>query len=169
MPGLALVRGSGSFQVRLHRFAVWRVAVSAIVAAAVLAVSAWALAMSFSHDPGDARWLAGIAALLAAAALVVGRSLTRLSAGVLSCRDGSWTFAPDAGHARSGPLAVAIDLGSFLLLRVGARGGRHTWLPVQRGGLEREWHALRCAVYSPSPSPSPAAGAESPASRSFPR
>ena len=50
-------------------------------------------------------------------------------------------------------MTVAIDLGSFLLLSlVGAdagacRSGR--WLPVQRRGLELQWHALRCAVYSP--------------------
>jgi hypothetical protein len=28
---------------------------------------------------------------------------------------------------------------------------RMTWLPVQRRGLEAQWHALRCAVYSPRP------------------
>jgi hypothetical protein len=28
---------------------------------------------------------------------------------------------------------------------------RTSWLPVQRLGLETQWHALRCAVYSPRP------------------
>ena len=28
---------------------------------------------------------------------------------------------------------------------------RMIWLPVQRRGLEPQWHGLRCAVYSPRP------------------
>ena len=80
----------------------------------------------------------------------------RVEAGVLACSDGAWSFTTDSGALRPGTLEVAIDLGSFLLLRL--RGGRGAvWLPVQRRGLEREWHALRCAVYSP-----PAAVAASP-------
>jgi hypothetical protein len=51
--------------------------------------------------------------------------------------------------------AVAIDLGSFLLLRFLPEGrsgpGAVRWIPVGRRGLEREWHAFRCAVYSPRP------------------
>ncbi len=50
-----------------------------------------------------------------------------------------------------GSLAVALDLGPWLLLRfeheADLRRRRITWLPVQRRGLEAEWHALRCAVY----------------------
>ena len=32
--------------------------------------------------------------------------------------------------------------------RLEKEGCRVTWLPVQRRGLESQWHALRCAVYS---------------------
>jgi hypothetical protein len=30
---------------------------------------------------------------------------------------------------------------------------RATWLPVQRRGIERQWHALRCSVHSPHAAP----------------
>ncbi len=50
-------------------------------------------------------------------------------------------------------VAVAVDLGSFLLLTLAGTGDgerrSRRWLPVQRRGLENDWHALRCAVYSP--------------------
>jgi hypothetical protein len=51
-----------------------------------------------------------------------------------------------------GNVAVVIDLGPWMLLRFTADAPpRTTWLPVQRRGLEAQWHALRCAVYSPRP------------------
>ena len=54
--------------------------------------------------------------------------------------------------AAAGELSVAIDLGPWMLLRFKPeRRARASWLPVQRAGLETQWHALRCAVYSPRP------------------
>jgi hypothetical protein len=56
---------------------------------------------------------------------------------------------------------VAIDLGGWLLLRFYAepvrraagdamrRGRTPAWIAVQRRGLEADWHAIRCTVYSP--------------------
>ena len=144
------MRESVSFEVRLDRPAVWRQAVTVTVALAVVVVVAWAVARSSSPAAAGAAWVpASVAALLTVAALAAGRSLARLGGGILSCRDGVWTHAADRGPPRSGPLAVALDLGSFLLLRIGAPRAPHVWLPVERRGLEREWHALRCAVYSP--------------------
>lgn len=55
-------------------------------------------------------------------------------------------------------LQVAVDLGDWMLLRLQAGEGfraRRTWLAVQRMVAEGDWHALRCAVYSPRP-PRPA-------------
>ena len=52
----------------------------------------------------------------------------------------------------SGELTAAIDLGPWMLLKFAPEmPGRTSWLPVQRRGLETQWHALRCAVYSPRP------------------
>ena len=63
-------------------------------------------------------------------------------------------------HEIRGRAEVHIDLGAWLLLRLKpeASGVRSQWLPVQRGGLERHWHDLRCAVYSPTPDAGPSAG-----------
>jgi hypothetical protein len=89
---------------------------------------------------------------LGVGALLLARSLVRVETGVLACRDGRWTFAPDVSSQAplAGGLAVALDLGLFLLLTLaGSDTRRRRWLPVQRLGLEHDWHALRCAVYSP--------------------
>ena len=43
-----------------------------------------------------------------------------------------------------------IDLGSWLMVAFEKSGSvtGHVWLPLQRRGLERDWHALRCALYA---------------------
>ncbi|MCW7541802.1 hypothetical protein OOT46_28800 [Aquabacterium sp. A7-Y] len=73
--------------------------------------------------------------------------------------------AADAARPRacSGRVEVAADLGRWMLLRLwpdspGAAGaGRGLWLPVQAAGLGPGWHALRCALYSPTPVADPLA------------
>ena len=143
------MRESPVFEVRLRRFEVWRSAVAALAVAAISASLAWAFATAASGNDDSVAAIVSIAGLLTAATIVAAVSLARVPAGVLSCRDGLWSFVPDAGATRSGPLTVALDWGAFLLLRLDPRPHAHVWLPVQRRGLEREWHALRCAVYSP--------------------
>ncbi|WP_428419959.1 hypothetical protein [Methylibium sp.] len=79
---------------------------------------------------------------------------------VLSLRwDGAvWWLGPASGAAEPQPgrVAVALDLDGCLLLRfrADAPGPRRStrWLPLQRRGLEADWHALRCAAYSPAAS-----------------
>jgi hypothetical protein len=142
------MRESVFFEVKLRRFAVWRAAVCVVAALAVAVVAAWAVATFDSRPVADRALFLGLLAALVVATSAVALSLARVESGVLSCRGGVWSFVADTGAVRQGPLAVAIDLGAFLLLRL--RDGRlaSTWLPVQRRGLEREWHALRCAVYA---------------------
>jgi hypothetical protein len=43
-----------------------------------------------------------------------------------------------------------IDLGSWLLVvfESSTSAVERVWLPLQRRGLEGEWHALRCALYA---------------------
>jgi hypothetical protein len=144
------MRESVFFEVRLRRFGDWQLAVGVVAAVAIAAAVAWAAAMLDSQPSGRAL-VVGVAAVLASATVALALSLARVEGGVLACRDGVWTFTPDAGVARTGALGVAMDLGAFLLLRLGARGRTSAWLPVQRRGLEAQWHALRCAVYSPPP------------------
>lgn len=64
--------------------------------------------------------------------------------------------APAAPSAHSGSLAPVFDGGGWLLLRlrhVGGAGLRSTWLALSRADMPADWHALRCAVYSPRPAP----------------
>jgi hypothetical protein len=143
------MRESVFFEAPVRRFGVWRVAVLVVGALAISAVAAWAVAMSASEPEQGATLALAVAAVLGAGTAWVAGSLSRVEGGILSCRDGLWTFVSDGGATCSGTLEVAIDLGAFLLLRLDAAGGG-PWLPVQRGGLERQWHALRCAVYAPA-------------------
>jgi hypothetical protein len=145
------MRESVFFEVRLRRFGVWRVAVGLVAALAIAVDAAWSVAMFDSQSASGRALVVGVAVLLGVATIAVALSLARVDAGVLACRDGVWTFAADGGAVRAGALAVAIDLGPFLLLRLGDHLRTSVWLPVQRRGLDREWHALRCAAYSPPP------------------
>jgi len=156
------MRESPTFEVRLLRFGVWRCMLAAIAAAAVAAVLAWAVATAASSGEAGIAAVASIAALLTAASIALALSLARIRAGTLSCRGGEWSFAADGRPSRSGALTVAIDWGTFLLLRLEPGPNARIWLPVQRRGLEREWHALRCAVYSPPRRAGTAAATASP-------
>lgn len=55
----------------------------------------------------------------------------------------------------AGPLhaRVMVDVGGWMLLKFvpdcTAATKRAHWVAVQRSGLEVQWHALRCALYSP--------------------
>jgi len=138
--------------VTLRRFGVWRWAVAAVAGAALAGVAVWAMA-ALAAAPADGALPVLVTALgLGGATLVAAISLARVEAGVLACRDGRPTFAPDRSHHEPlrGELAGALDLGPFLLLTLAGHGARaRRWLPEQRVGLEGDWHARRHAVYSP--------------------
>jgi len=89
-------------------------------------------------------------------ALVVAVALT-----MLACAVSLWRVPAQSLHwdgqvwqldGVPGELTAAIDIGPWMLLKFTPEmPGRTSWLPVQRRGLETQWHALRCAVYSPRP------------------
>jgi hypothetical protein len=84
------------------------------------------------------------AALLMLACAV---SLWRVPAQSLRWDGGVWQL-----DGVPGELKAAIDLGPWMLLNFTPEmSGGTSWLPIQRRGLETQWHALRCAVYSPRP------------------
>jgi len=145
------MRDSVFFELRLRRFGVWQVAVCLVGGAAIAATAAWAHAMWDSQSESGRVLVLAVAAALSLATIGVALSLARVQAGVLSCADGAWAFVSDAGVRRTGTLEVAMDLGALLLLRLIERRRTRVWLPVQRRGLESQWHGLRCAVYSPPP------------------
>ena len=77
---------------------------------------------------------------------------------VLRWTGSSWVLRrhlESASGERVGTLAVALDLGNWMLLRFVDEQlpVPTTWLPVQRGGPDADWHALRCAVHAPRPLP----------------
>jgi hypothetical protein len=156
------MRGSPSCAVTLRRFAAWRCAVAVVAAAALASLLAWVLLA----PPGRLAGVRVAIALAGVATLGLALSLLRVAAGTRRWDGSGWTFA-DAARPQAAPTAggleVAIDLGTFLLLRFrphDATGRRSVrWLPVERRGLEREWHAFRCALYSPRPAASPSGAA----------
>jgi len=145
------MRESVFFELRLRRFGVWRVAVWLVDGAAMAAVAAWTVAMLDSQPESGRVLVMAVAAGLLLATTGLAISLARVEAGLLTCSDGLWAFAPDRGQRRTGTLEVAVDLGAFLLLRLVEQRRTIVWLPVQRRGVESQWHALRCAAYSPLP------------------
>jgi len=144
------------FEVRLRRFDAWRAAIAIVASVAVAAVSAWAWSTAVARAGEGIVWVFALTAALVAATIAAALSLARVPAGVLARRDGGWSFASQSGAMVAGRLTVALDWGAFFLLRIDGEHGR-VWLPVQRRGLERDWHALRCALYSsPRPPATPA-------------
>lgn len=93
------------------------------------------------------------AAAATSAMFAVAASLIRQPAKNLRWDGRAWHLGFATAEPSVGDISVAIDLGSWMLLRftemrTGVRS-RVIWLPLQRRGLEPQWHALRCAVYSP--------------------
>jgi len=142
------MRESVFFELRLRRFGVWQGAVWLVAGAAIAAVAAWALTMFDSEQSGRALVIA-VAAGLSLATIALAISLVLVEGGLLTRSEGVWTFLSDTGARRTGTLEVSMDLGAFMLLRLVERQRTIAWLPVQRRGVETQWHALRCAVYSP--------------------
>ena len=145
--------GSPSCAITVARFGAWRAAVGSVTAAALLSLVAWVLTSPLGENP----WARAAVAAAALVTLALAASLWRVSPVALRWNGSEWWLAPAAVAAPASPgtLDVAVDLGAFLLLRFhpAGRSGPMAvrWIPVGRAGLEREWHALRCAVYSPRP------------------
>ena len=146
------MHGSPPCAISVTRFAAWRAAVAAVALASLASLAAWLAGSPLGAGAG----MRGGVAVAAIAILGIAASLWRQPPVRLRWDGVGWTIAPAVGTApeRPGRLEVAIDLGSFLLLRfvpvAGAASAAVRWIPVGRAGLEREWHALRCAVHSPA-------------------
>ena len=146
------MRAAPACQVSLRRFGVWRGAVLALASLGVLVIAVWLLTRESAPTS-----LTLIAAGFAAALLVAtGVALAKTPAVDLRWDGRTWYLGQPVHEPVAGDLSVAIDLGPWLLLRFSPAAPearpRVVWLPVQRRGLEAQWHALRCAVYSPRPS-----------------
>ncbi len=151
------MRGSPPCEIVVAPSGAWRLAVLLVAGAGLASMAIWTL----TSPLGESMWprLAVAGAALAVVALAM--SLWRSEVLTLRWDGDQWSVGP--GVASSAPvrgeLLVALDLGSFLLLRFRPEGRSAPtavrWIPVGRRGLEHEWHAFRCAVYSPRPAAGP--------------
>jgi hypothetical protein len=94
------------------------------------------------------------------AAIVAALSLVWPRSGRLRWDGALWHLAGTASGAdgeRPGTLAIALDGGPWMLLRFRAAQPDARpwvrWLALSRRDVGGQWHALRCAVYSPRPDP----------------
>lgn len=128
-----------------------------LVALAAAAFGGW-LALSLRGAPVMAAMIAAVLAALAAT-LVVRATPGRPAALGWDAR--RWTLAMAGADALEGELAVAMDLGGMLLLRFEPEPAAHPvrWIALRRAEHAAQWHALRCAVYSPRPAAEPGAAA----------
>ena len=148
------MRASPAFQVTLRRFGIWRTLVVALLLATGAGLAAWAFAGG-AEDGGT--WPLPA---LAAGGLLIAVATRTLRCPPISLRwdAQAWHLGPASAAGEEpwpGRVAVAMDFGAWMLLKfehdVTAARRRVTWLPVQRRGIEPQWHALRCAVYSSRP------------------
>jgi hypothetical protein len=161
------MRASAAFQITIDRFGFWRAGVGTLLVVVGAALIAWYVSRD-GFTPIGLRAGVGFAGGLL---LVAAAGLLRCPSMSLRWDTQCWRLgrAENRGDEPwTGHLAVALDLGSWMLLKfihdpdTGRRGAH--WLPVQRRGLEAQWHALRCAVYSARPARGHDAGLD-PASR----
>ena len=148
------MRAAPACQVSLQRFGAWRAVVLGLAALGIASIAGWTL----TRDRPLETLLIAAAVLCALTTAVLGASLFHGTRATHLRWDGLvWHLGPIGDAATPGDLRVAIDLGPWMLLRFTSAlpevSRRPRWLPVQRRGLEAEWHALRCAVYSPRPAP----------------
>ena len=144
------MHGSPPCALTVARFGAWRAAVAALALAALASLAAWLVGSPLGEDT---RVRAGVA-VTALVTLALAASLWRQPAVRLRWDGLAWAVAaPADGPELSGRLEIAIDRGSFLLLRFTPAGrsgpAAVRWIPVGHIGLEPEWHAFRCAVHSP--------------------
>lgn len=137
---------------RAARFRAWNLAVLALGVAASLSSGAWVL------DALRGPWAAVLAVAVAALVAAVSLSLLRRQPILLRWDGQVWAWGPPRVSAEAWPrgrVQVCMDLQGWLLLRLHPEAGGQqtaaTWLPVERQGDAALWHALRCAVYSPTP------------------
>jgi hypothetical protein len=139
-----------ALSITVTRFGRWNAVVAGMALLALASIAAWGHAWRAS---------VGIPALA---------GLAGLALAVLWFAHGLWWRGPialtwDGVHwhlvGRDSPasgacvIRVALDLGGWMLLQCrrpdSSVPARAVWLPVQRRGLEGQWHELRCVVHSP--------------------
>jgi hypothetical protein len=155
------MRSAPALHFSVNHHGVWRAGLLLLAACASGSMLAW-----WWVQPEPLPWAnatAGVGVLLSMACLA---GLWRDQPLTLRFDRHGWFLARAGSPECAGGLSVAVDLGSWMLLRfmpqssgAGAnRIGRPVWIALQRRGLESQWHAVRCGLFASRPAaPSPAA------------
>jgi len=146
------------FQLTVSRFGAWRGG----LAMSGLLVWSCAIAWWTTTDRSLSSAACGFLLLACVAATASLMSLARLPVFVLRWDGGQWHLGWATGEPSAGSLQVAIDGGHWLLLkfvpdRKVHRWPASRWLPVQRPGLEHDWHRLRSTLFTARPTAMPEA------------
>jgi hypothetical protein len=144
------MRASPPIEVRLQHDAQWRGFVLAVLGSSCAAVPTWVC----TAEAGAALKSAVAVALLIAS--VAAFPLAWRSDRTLRWTGQRWQLIDagcERGRAQDGGVGVAVDLGSWMLLRFrpDAAAKRSRWMATSRRAIPDQGHALRCAVYSPRP------------------
>jgi hypothetical protein len=139
------------YTITLRCFDRWKIGCSALVMMSLAVVSFWSW-VAFSPYPvgcvaGALLWgLASFALLVHA---------QRLSPQRLRWDGQGWRWSSElhpVAEGMPGSLSVALDLGTWMLLRFILDDTRKTlWLPVQHRGHESTWYGLRATIYCARP------------------
>ena len=151
MPGRppSAVRSAPPLQVTIRRFDRWQGCVALLAALAAATLAGWIGSRLASSTASTS-----VAVLVSCAlAAVLGWRGSRRAPLRLRWDGQQWHLGSAAGaidHDVAGCPRPMIDLGSWLMVAFENSGSvtGHVWLPLQRRGLERDWHALRCALYA---------------------
>ncbi|MBK7529564.1 hypothetical protein [Piscinibacter sp.] len=146
---------SNALSIQIRTAAAWRFGTAALTLAASLSLGWW-FVTAFERDSPGWIWLG----LPASLALGAAAAMHWIRSGQLRREGEVWRLAdgaPGSAEETPGSVAVALDGGHWMLLRFRATPAgsrRHVrWLALSRRDLGGQWHALRCAVYSPRPDP----------------
>ena len=145
---------AASFEIRTAR--VWRRAVLTLSTSGLLITAVWAVTL-FSRGEG----ILVLWAVPAVLACGLAATSARMRRGRLRWDGQGWHLAESVPHEvpdSPGSLVLAFDGGGWMLLRFRASdAGRWrlagTWLAMASSDFPGDWHAWRCAVYSPRPDP----------------
>lgn len=146
------MRSASALQLTIRCFGIWNVALGLLGVALVSAVAGWLLTW---HDE-PAAWSAAVLPVLALVGLGGVISLVRRHPIKLRWDTKRWYVTePHRGSSDmdASSVRLMLDLGGWMLLKYRADVSRpylrrSGWLPVQRGGIEAQWQALRCAVHA---------------------
>lgn len=130
----------------------WLAGLCALGGTALLTTLGW-LAWHAAHTglPDAARLACGAVSTLPALALLRQAAAARAVAGATLAwqpAQGLWLLQQETAR-RPGRLRCLVAGQDWLLLCHSAAGVGATWLPLSRSAHAEQWHALRCAVFSP--------------------